>query len=88
MVTPLLALAAAAASNPSELPGVWEGTVGNLPVRACFGARIGDSGAYYYLSRLRPIPLDEEEGNDAFSGAERQAVAWASSGHADRLAGR
>ena len=37
----LIALAAAAASpaRPAELAGVWEGTIGTLPVRACFVRR-------------------------------------------------
>jgi hypothetical protein len=39
--------------------GVWQGTVGNLPVRACFSQRTEDwsVGSYYYLSRMRAIPL-------------------------------
>jgi hypothetical protein len=63
MFAPLLALAAAAAAPPADLPGVWEGTIGSLPVRACFVQREwGAFGAYYYLSRLRLIPLEAEEG--------------------------
>lgn len=58
----LLAVAAAHAA-PSELPGIWEGTVGNLPVRACFVRRdYSRFGAYYYLSQRRLIALDAEEG--------------------------
>jgi len=82
MLAPLLALAAAtAAPAPSELAGIWEGTVGNLPVRACFSHReSGDFGAYYYLSRLRLIPLDAEEGTGgAFhegGGTEQGSPRW------------
>jgi len=59
----LIALAAAAAqSAPPTLPGIWEGTVGTLPVRACFVARDwGPFGAYYYLSQRRLIALDSSE---------------------------
>jgi len=64
MLAQLIALAAAAAPVPSaELAGVWEGNVGNLPVRACFVRRDTEwFGDYYYLSRLQLIPL-EAEGN-------------------------
>ncbi len=39
--------------------GVWQGTIGNLPVRACFFQQ-SDTwtvGSYYYLSRMRAIGL-------------------------------
>ena len=63
MLAPFLALAAASAPVPADLPGVWEGTVGTLPVRACFAHReFGDFGAYYYLSQRRLIGLEAEEG--------------------------
>ena len=60
----LIALAAAAAqSAPPTLPGIWEGNVGTLPVRACFVARDwGPFGAYYYMSQRRLIVLDGVEG--------------------------
>ena len=68
MFAPLIALAAAAA--PAASAGVWEGTVGTLPVRACFAQQHGDSfGSYYYLSRRRLIALEAEEGA---SGAFRE----------------
>ncbi len=61
----LLALAvacptAATAEAPAPVwQGVWEGTIGTLPVRACLkGSDSGfQVGAYYYLSRKRPIQL-------------------------------
>jgi hypothetical protein len=67
MLAPLIALAAAAAPAPADLPGIWEGTVGTLPVRACFVHReFADFGAYYYLSHRRLIALeaDEDSGTD------------------------
>ena len=94
MLAPLLALAAAAAPTPSELPGIWEGTVGTLPVRACFSRReSGDFGAYYYLSRLRLIPLDAEDGADgAFregAGTDQDSPRWViERADADRLTAR
>lgn len=70
IITSILALQSswgfAAAEQPS-LAGVWEGTVGNQPVRACFnepGVRDG-FGAYYYKAHLQPIylrPLENEPG--------------------------
>ena len=69
---PLIAIAAAAVApaQSADLPGIWEGTVGNLPVRACFVQREWSPfGAYYYMSQRRLIPLDAEEGA---SGAFRE----------------
>lgn len=61
----LLAIAAATQAAPAGLPGIWEGTVGNLPVRACFVRRdYSRFGAYYYLSQRRLIALDAEEGSE------------------------
>ena len=82
MFAPLIAFAAAAASHAStELPGIWQGMVGDLPVRACFVHReFGSFGAYYYLSRQRLIPLEPVEGaSDAFregSGAAASSPLW------------
>jgi hypothetical protein len=76
-------IAAAVVVSPPETAapdwqGVWQGTVGTLPVRACL-ARRGETysvGSYYYLRQLRPIPLrqvaqsrvwTEGEGSDAAS---------------------
>ncbi len=61
----LIAFAAAAAqAAPPALPGIWEGTVGNLPIRACFVNREwGPFGAYFYLSQRRLIALDGVEGS-------------------------
>jgi hypothetical protein len=68
MFAPPIALAAAAAAAqaaPAELAGVWEGTVGDLTVRACFATPDwGRFGAYYYLSRLQLIALEAEEGRN------------------------
>jgi hypothetical protein len=63
MFAPLVAMAGAA-SAPAALPGIWQGTVGTLPVRACFArpAQWGSFGAYFYLSRRRLIALDAAEG--------------------------
>jgi len=61
MFAALIALAAAAA--PAAPTGIWEGTVGTLPVRACFVQQDwGSFGSYFYLSRLRLIALSAEEG--------------------------
>jgi len=72
---PLIA-GAAAASAPAELPGIWQGTVGDLPVRACFARpeQWGSFGAYFYLSRRRLIALD---------GADGESVTFHEGGGAD-----
>jgi hypothetical protein len=87
----LLALAAAAlvelsppaASQPRSpaWDGLWQGTIGGLPVRVCF-AHPGSYpiGDYYYLSRLRLIPLEGERANpgafDEGPGAHPTAARW------------
>lgn len=78
----LLALCATAPLRAQEGPewaGVWEGRIGNLPVRACFDAW-SDSpgrGSYYYLRYLEPISLSEEDGEGGWieraPGAETEA---------------
>jgi hypothetical protein len=41
------------------MDGVWDGTIGNLPVRVCFNEHDwGTTGGYYYRSRLQAIWLD------------------------------
>lgn len=54
----LLATPAAANVATSDLNGVWDGTVGTLPVRMCFnGDGYRNHGQYYYRSKLKSIPL-------------------------------
>jgi len=94
VIAPLLTLAAAAAAAPAGLPGVWEGTIGDLPVRACFTGRESYTfGAYYYLSRRQLIALNEVEGSaSAFyegNGGLAAQPRWLIENAAgDRLAGR
>lgn len=59
----MLAVPAAAQDAP-EWVGVWEGRVGTYPVRLCIDqwGQQPARGAYYYLSRLEPIALSEEDG--------------------------
>lgn len=79
-----LALCAALPLQAQERPewfGVWEGRIGELPVRACFDSWTGSAGrgSYYYLRHLEPIALREEpeEGNwvERAPGSEAEA-AW------------
>lgn len=79
MLAPLLALAATAA--PADLSGVWEGTIGALPVRACFASRDwGSFGAYYYMSRRRLIELEGDERSSALfregAGSDPSRPRW------------
>jgi len=93
MIGPLIALAAAAAA-PADLPGVWQGTIGTLPVRACFTRREWATfGTYYYLSQLHTLGLSEEpdmqgvffEGNGAPADQPRWNIERAEGG---QLTGR
>jgi hypothetical protein len=87
--------AAPAAAQPSAgFAGVWQGTVGAQPVRACFNQRDSDAfGAYYYLNHLVSIPLQQPDGKKlAFveGGDERDTASprWTFDKAApDRLAG-
>jgi len=81
MLAPLLALAAATAPvNSADLAGIWEGTVGTLPVRACFVRRDTEwFGDYYYLSRLQLIPLTANEAGGGFhegAGNDPSSPGW------------
>lgn len=77
-----LALAAPAQAAPAW-HGVWQGTIGTLPVRACLQQRSEtySNGSYYYLSRLDPIPLSHEDDGSwsEENGSGRWTVAAATS---------
>lgn len=63
LLSALLAAAPVAAQESPEWAGVWEGRVGTHPVRLCIDSHGGPArGGYYYLSRLEPIPITEEDG--------------------------
>jgi hypothetical protein len=55
-----LLLAAPAEAAPPLLDGVYDGTIGTLPVRMCFTADDED-GAYYYRSKLAAIKLVQSD---------------------------
>jgi hypothetical protein len=87
--------APAAAQSSAGFAGVWQGTLGAQPVRVCFNERDwGTFGAYYYLSHLAAIPLQQPddhkqtfvEGSDERDSASPH---WAfDKPTPDRLAGR
>lgn len=55
--------AQASAPKAAAIAGVWEGTIGQLPVRACFDQHDwGTTGGYYYRSHLRAIALQQQDG--------------------------
>jgi hypothetical protein len=61
---------ATGAAEPPNFAGVWDGTIGDLPVRACFNEpdeREG-FGTYYYKSHLQPISLRRMEDADRTYG--------------------
>lgn len=68
----LFAVPASAAETPAW-QGVWQGTIGTLPVRVCldrhdYDASGGGFGAYYYTRHLRLITLEQQ--GDSKSWAE------------------
>ncbi len=53
---------AVAAPDLKAMHGVWQGTIGDLPVRACYEAgESWDEGKYFYLRRLSTIPLRADD---------------------------
>lgn len=89
----LLAPASAGAASAPAWHGVWQGTIGTLPVRACLQQRGSGfaNGSYFYLSRLRPIPLSREadgQWTEEVDGAGPSTGRWTvRSAQADRLVG-
>lgn len=80
LLLPFAALAATA-PVPASYEGVWQGTLGDQPVRACFTNREwGPFGAYYYLSHLKLIALETpEKGSAAYregSDADAKGPEW------------
>jgi hypothetical protein len=58
----ILTQPALAASDLEAMHGVWSGTIGNLPVQACYDAGdYSNKGKYFYLRRLSTIPLRADE---------------------------
>jgi len=91
-VLPFSAALAQPAPAP-DLRGIWEGTVGTLPVHACFvSGEAGAFGAYYYNSQLRLIGLEAVEGmtgafREAASGDENETTRPTASWRIERAAG-
>lgn len=56
----LAAIGHAPARAQAVEPGLYEGTIGTLPIRACFDQSANVAGAYYYLKHLKPIGLRAE----------------------------
>ena len=58
----LLSQPAQAAPDLKAMHGVWQGTIGKLPVRACFDtSEYSNDGKYFYVRRLSTIPLKADE---------------------------
>ena len=75
----LLSQPAQAAPDLKAMHGVWRGTMGNLPVHACYDAgEYSSDGKYFYMRRLSTIPLkaDEKVAGDLTEGwADTKGVA-------------
>ena len=87
----LIAVPAAAQERPGWA-GVWQGRIGTYPVRMCVDVW-GDGlarGSYYYMSRLEPIALAEEDGEITWiegAGTDAEAFWQPSETTATRLRG-
>lgn len=75
MILAALLVPVAAHAEPSW-QGVWQGTIGKLPVRACLQLRSETyrNGSYYYLNRMKPIPLRAEDDGSWSEEADGGAV--------------
>jgi hypothetical protein len=75
--------AAFATADQPSLAGVWDGTIGDLPVRVCFDRpESGDPyGVYFYRSKLMSIPLIKDDKAPSLfsegSPSEAKAPRWA-----------
>jgi len=94
---PLACVAAVPVQADAAQPaweGVWQGTIGALPVRACLAQRSEDwaVGSYYYMSKLVPIALRKEDSGawtEHEGGAEESGGSWTLSNEgANRLSGQ
>lgn len=54
-------------------PGLYEGTIGTLPIRVCFDDSASVAGTYYYLKHLKPIGLFNQDGD---ANALREATGY------------
>jgi hypothetical protein len=80
----LLGVAGVSPAQAAGEEGVWQGTIGTLPIRACL-TRDEDgkwgTGSYFYLSKLKPLRLEAaDEGPDLVEreslGAEQESARW------------
>lgn len=75
----LLAPPALAATDLKAMEGVWKGTIGTLPIRACYDAgEWRNEGKYFYEKHLKTIPLerDRDKAGDLTEGwADTEGVA-------------
>ncbi|MEG1038943.1 MAG: hypothetical protein RSE94_03375 [Pseudomonas sp.] len=80
MRKPLAALALAcistyASAAPTDLAGVWKGTLGKSAITACFNAAPDSNGSYYYQRFLTPIQLTQEQAGGSW-GEEGNTGLW------------
>jgi hypothetical protein len=97
MLRGLLLLAAAAlppSAEAAEPPwhGVWQGTIGSLPVRVCLQQRGGEfsNGSYYYVRQMKPIALEHQDDGSWTERADSDAVTgtWKITAAGARLTGQ
>jgi hypothetical protein len=79
-----LVFAGASPAHAAGEQGVWQGTIGTLPIHACL-TRDEDgkwgTGSYFYLSKLKPLRLEAaDQGPDLVEretlGAEQESARW------------
>lgn len=82
MWAPAVLLAVVGSCSAQEAwRGIWEGTIGQMPVRVCFDGNGGDDSRYYYLKYGKDILLQrakDEEGSwlEGDESADKPGGKW------------
>lgn len=65
MWAPAMLLAAVGTCSAQDAwRGIWEGTIGQMPVRVCLDGQGGEDSRYYYLKYGKDILLQRSEGDE------------------------
>lgn len=72
----MLLAVAGTCSAQEAWSGIWEGTIGQAPVRVCFDGREGEHSRYYYLKYGKDILLRRSEDDPARGSYDEPGGKW------------